>query len=91
VGEPAVAMSYAEYLALERASASAIAHESVSGVAYAMAGGSIEHGRLAVRVGRFLTSRPSHGRTRDRTLVRRGRRGVRSAMNAQRDPVTSIQ
>lgn len=48
VAEPIVAMSYAEYLAFERAAETK--HEYVNGRVYAMAGGSTEHARLAARV-----------------------------------------
>jgi Uma2 family endonuclease len=44
-------MSYQEYLALERASETK--HEYVNGEVFAMAGGTPEHGRLAVNVGRL--------------------------------------
>lgn len=47
------AMSYAEYLELERDAETK--HEYVNGQVYAMAGGSTEHARLAARVtGQFL-------------------------------------
>lgn len=45
-------MTFAEYVALERASESK--HEYVDGEVYAMAGGTPEHGRLATRVARQL-------------------------------------
>jgi Uma2 family endonuclease len=45
-------MSYAEYLALERDSDSK--HEYVNGQVYAMAGGTTEHSRLALRLGAQL-------------------------------------
>ncbi len=46
-------MTYAEYLALERASE--VKHEYVNGEAYAMAGGSPEHARLQGRALHVLT------------------------------------
>ncbi len=49
---PATAMSYAEYL--EREHSAATKHEYVNGLVYAMAGGTIEHGRLAARLGRLV-------------------------------------
>jgi Uma2 family endonuclease len=45
-------MTYAEYLALERGSE--VKHEYVNGQVYAMAGGTPDHGRLAMNVGRLL-------------------------------------
>lgn len=45
-------MTYAEYLALERASEAK--HEYVNGHVYAMAGGTPDHGRLAMNVGGIL-------------------------------------
>lgn len=47
-------MTYAEYLALEASSDEK--HEFVDGVAVAMVGGSIEHGRLASRLAYLLSS-----------------------------------
>ncbi|MBX3249690.1 MAG: Uma2 family endonuclease [Myxococcales bacterium] len=46
-------MTYPEYLELERASATK--HEYVNGEVYAMAGGSPEHARLAMRLGALIT------------------------------------
>jgi Uma2 family endonuclease len=46
------AMSYAEYLEFERAAETK--HEYINGQVYAMAGGTIEHARLAARVGAQL-------------------------------------
>jgi Uma2 family endonuclease len=45
-------MSYAEYLAFERDAEAK--HEYVNGQVYAMAGGSAEHARLAMRLGAML-------------------------------------
>jgi Uma2 family endonuclease len=45
-------MTHAEYLALERRSE--VKHEYVNGRVYAMAGGTVEHGRLALNVGRLV-------------------------------------
>ena len=45
-------MTYAEYLTLERASE--VKHEYVNGEVYAMAGGTPDHGRLAMNVGGIL-------------------------------------
>ena len=45
-------MSYVEYLARERDGS--VKHEYVNGQIYAMAGGSPEHGRLAMAAGRLL-------------------------------------
>ena len=50
---PAPRMSYAEYLAFEEAAETK--HDLVDGVVYAMAGGTIEHSRLANLVGAELT------------------------------------
>jgi len=50
---PAERMSYANYLAFERASDTK--HEYVNGQVYAMAGGSPEHARLQVRTSHLLT------------------------------------
>ncbi len=47
-------ISYAEYLARERVSE--IKHEFVNGVAYAMAGGSLEHSRLGVNLASLIQS-----------------------------------
>ena len=47
-------MSYAEYCALEREAGGA-KHEYFDGEAYAMTGGTLEHGRLSMRVGHLLT------------------------------------
>ena len=55
-----LAMTYAEYLALERASTER--HQFVEGVAYAMAGGSPTHSRLAVRVSVALANLLQPGR-----------------------------
>ncbi len=52
-------LTYAQYLALEQESA--VRHEFVSGVALAMAGGSIEHGRLIAQLG-YLLRRELDGR-----------------------------
>lgn len=49
---PATQVSYAEYLAFERTAETK--HEYVNGQILAMAGGSIEHGRLAMRLGALL-------------------------------------
>lgn len=51
---PIARMSYAEYLALEAASATK--HEYVNGEVFDMAGGSIEHGALAIAVGTALSN-----------------------------------
>lgn len=60
---PALArLTYAEYVALERTSS--VKHEYVDGVALAMAGGSIEHGRLATRLA-WLVQRGLEGRSCD--------------------------
>ncbi|MDQ3031909.1 MAG: Uma2 family endonuclease [Myxococcota bacterium] len=60
---PALArLTYSEYLALERAST--VKHEYVDGAAIAMAGGSIEHGRLATRLA-WLVQRGLEGRPCD--------------------------
>ena len=48
MGEPATKLSYTEYLAFEEASDEK--HEFVDGIVFAMAGGSLEHARLAARV-----------------------------------------
>jgi Uma2 family endonuclease len=48
----ATAMSYSDYLALEQASETK--HEYVNGLVYAMAGGTPEHARLAMQLGRLL-------------------------------------
>jgi len=48
IAEPHHRMSYAEYLALE--GSSDVKHEYLRGQAWAMAGGSIEHGRLQANV-----------------------------------------
>lgn len=48
----ATTMSYDDYLALERTSETK--HEYVNGQMYAMAGGTPEHGRLAMRLGRLV-------------------------------------
>ncbi len=48
-------ISYAEYLAYERESATK--HEYVNGQVYAMAGGSPEHARLALRLGALYRSK----------------------------------
>lgn len=45
-------LSYSEYLAMERTSETK--HEYVNGAVYAMAGGTTEHGRLAMSLGRLL-------------------------------------
>lgn len=50
--EPAREMSYAEYLAFEKDAETK--HEYVNGMVYAMAGGSVEHGRLTMRIGAAL-------------------------------------
>ena len=47
-------VSYAEYLAAERASD--VKHEYISGVIVAMAGGTIEHGRLTMRLATLVTA-----------------------------------
>lgn len=48
----ATEMTYAEYLALERVSETK--HEYVNGLVCAMAGGTVEHGRLAMRLARLV-------------------------------------
>lgn len=53
VSLPLARMSYAEYLAFEASSSTK--HEYVNGEVYAMAGGSIEHGALAVAVSTALS------------------------------------
>lgn len=50
--QPATTVTYAEYLAAERASETK--HEFVNGLVYAMAGGSVQHGRLAARLARLV-------------------------------------
>lgn len=55
MGSPVQRLSYESYLALERQAAHR--HEFVDGVVYAMAGGSIEHGRLAARLAMLLGAR----------------------------------
>jgi Uma2 family endonuclease len=50
--QPIGAMSYAEYLELEREAETK--HEYVNGQVYAMAGGTTEHARLAMRFGAQL-------------------------------------
>lgn len=52
MSQPAVTMTYAQYLASEHASETK--HEYVNGLVYAMAGGSVQHGRLAVRLARLV-------------------------------------
>lgn len=53
MAEPALAgVSYAEYVALERRIG--VKHEFLDGVVRAMAGGSIEHTRLAARLARLI-------------------------------------
>ena len=52
MGQPATSVSYAEYLAIERASETK--HEYVNGQVYAMAGGTPEHARLALSFGAEL-------------------------------------
>jgi Uma2 family endonuclease len=52
-------MTYAEYCAFERDAA--VKHEYLRGEVFAMAGGTIEHGRLAVRI-TYLLSRELDGR-----------------------------
>jgi Uma2 family endonuclease len=47
-------MSYEEYLERERASTTK--HEYLRGEVFAMAGGSLEHARLALRVGHLITA-----------------------------------
>jgi Uma2 family endonuclease len=60
VAEHLGAMSYAEYLALERSAESK--HEYINGQVHAMAGGSTEHARLTARLivqlGQSLAGRP---------------------------------
>ena len=52
MAEPALRMSYAEYLELaERAE---VRHEFIDGLVIAMAGGTIEHSRLVARMGYLL-------------------------------------
>ncbi|MEM1416549.1 MAG: Uma2 family endonuclease [Myxococcota bacterium] len=54
MSEGARIMSYAEYLAFEEAAETK--HEYVNGAVVAMAGGTIEHGRLAMQVAFALTA-----------------------------------
>lgn len=54
MAEPARTISYGEYLDLERLSEEK--HEFIDGMAVAMAGGSIEHGRLASRLAHLLSA-----------------------------------
>lgn len=49
---PAHEMSYAEYCAFERKSSTK--HEYLRGEVFAMTGGTLEHGRLAMSLGRLL-------------------------------------
>jgi Uma2 family endonuclease len=56
---PALRMTYAEYVAFEREAA--VKHEYLRGEVFAMAGGTIEHSRLAVRI-TYLLSRELEGR-----------------------------
>ena len=49
-----LAMTYPEYLALERETG--VRHEFVDGVAYAMAGGTLAHSRLGATVSALLFS-----------------------------------
>lgn len=59
-----LAMTYAEYLAFERSSATKV--EFADGVAYAMAGGTPEHAQLSMQLGAALVAmvRPGRGRCR---------------------------
>jgi Uma2 family endonuclease len=52
-------MTYADYCAFEREAA--VKHEYLRGEVFAMAGGTIEHGRLSVRI-TYLLSRALEGR-----------------------------
>jgi Uma2 family endonuclease len=52
MGEPAESVSYEAYLAMLEASE--VKLEFVDGVVYAMSGGTVEHARLSMRVGRAL-------------------------------------
>jgi len=52
MAEPALRMSYAEYLAL--AEQVEVKHEFIDGLVVAMAGGTIEHSRLIARMGYLL-------------------------------------
>lgn len=54
MGEPAVRMTYADYLAAE--AASDIRHEYLRGEVYAMAGGTPSHARLAMAIGVALSN-----------------------------------
>lgn len=51
--QPRQTMTYAEYLAAE--AKSDVKHDYVNGEVYAMAGGTLEHGALAVAIGALLT------------------------------------
>ena len=59
-----LAMTYAEYLAFERTSATKV--EFADGLAYAMAGGTPEHAQLSMQLGAALVGlvRPGRGRCR---------------------------
>lgn len=52
MAEAAPTVSYAQYLVLEQENATK--HEFVDGAVYAMAGGSVEHGRLAMAFARLV-------------------------------------
>lgn len=52
--QPIARMSYAEYLDRERSSAAK--HEYLRGEVFAMAGGTLEHGRLAARVTHLIAA-----------------------------------
>lgn len=54
VSLPIARMSYAEYLAFEATTSTK--HEFINGEIYAMAGGSIQHGALAMAVGTALSN-----------------------------------
>lgn len=54
VSLPVASMSYAEYLAFEATSSTK--HEFINGEIYAMAGGSIQHGAIAVAVSTALSN-----------------------------------
>jgi Uma2 family endonuclease len=54
VNAPALRMTHAEYCAFEREAA--VKHEYVAGEVFAMAGGSLEHGRLAGKLAQLLSN-----------------------------------
>lgn len=61
-GAPQLSMTHAEYCALEREAA--VKHEFISGEVFAMTGGTLEHSRLAMRLGYLLTAALDGGRCR---------------------------